>query len=64
MIGSYAFTFTFAQIQDLAYHPRPEQTFGGIQYNYETPLLTDGDASYKLYFDIFTRFVTQGLPTQ
>jgi len=33
------------------------QTFGNIKYNFESPLLSDGDASYKLYYEVFTEEV-------
>jgi len=33
-------------------HPSKQQ--GPITYNFETPLLTDGDASYKAYFEVIT----------
>lgn len=32
---------------------RPMQKFGNIEFNFESPLLSDGDASYKLYFEVF-----------
>lgn len=63
VIGTHSFGFNFAELQGLAWHPLPLRTFGGIQYTHETPLLTDGDASYKLYFEIFSRIVTQQLRT-
>lgn len=64
VIGTYAFSFSFVDLQTLAWTPRPLQRFGGIEYTHETPLLSDGDASYKLYFEVFTRIVTQNLPTR
>jgi hypothetical protein len=32
----------------------PPKQQGPIRYNFETPLLTDGDASYKAYFNVVT----------
>jgi hypothetical protein len=32
---------------------RPMQQFGNIKFNFESPLLSDGDASYKLYYEVF-----------
>ena len=32
----------------------PSKQQGPITYNFETPLLTDGDASYKAYFEVIT----------
>jgi hypothetical protein len=32
---------------------RPMQKFGNIEFNFESPLLSDRDASYKLYFEVF-----------
>ena len=32
---------------------RPMQKFGNIEFNFESPLLSDGDASYKLYYEVF-----------
>jgi hypothetical protein len=36
---------------------RPMQKFGNISFNFESPLLSDGDASYKLYFEVFVQEV-------
>lgn len=36
----------------LALPPVSSQQFGNIKYNVESPILTDGDASYKVYFDV------------
>jgi hypothetical protein len=32
----------------------PSKQQGPITYNFETPLLSDGDASYKAYFEVIT----------
>jgi hypothetical protein len=32
---------------------RPMQQFGNISWNFDSPLLSDGDASYKLYYEVF-----------
>lgn len=32
---------------------RPMQQFGNISSNFESPLLSDGDASYKLFYEVF-----------
>jgi hypothetical protein len=32
---------------------RPMQKFGNIEFNFESALLSNGDASYKLYFEVF-----------
>ena len=38
---------------DLLALPLPSsKQFGSITYNVESPILTDGDASYKVYFDV------------
>jgi hypothetical protein len=34
---------------------RPMQKFGNISFNFESPLLSDGNASYKLYFEVFVQ---------
>ncbi len=34
---------------------RPMQKFGNIEFNFESPLLSDGDASYKLYYEVFVK---------
>lgn len=34
---------------------RPMQKFGNIEFNFESPLLSDGDASYKLYYEVFIK---------
>jgi hypothetical protein len=31
---------------------RPLQSFKAIDYHFDSPLVTNGDASYKLYFDV------------
>jgi hypothetical protein len=36
----------------LALPPASSKQFGKINYNIESPILTDGDASYKVYFDV------------
>jgi hypothetical protein len=41
------------QQNDFAAAPPPSSLHRGpIAYNFETPILTDGDASYKAYFDV------------
>jgi hypothetical protein len=49
---------------DLLALPAPSsKQFGIIAYNVESPILTDGDASYKVYFDV--QFLAQSdLPKQ
>jgi hypothetical protein len=32
---------------------RPMNQFGNISFNFESPLLSDGDASYKLFYEVF-----------
>src|SRR5215471_13888804 len=32
----------------------PLRKFQQVSFNFESPLLTDGDASYKIYFEVFT----------
>jgi hypothetical protein len=32
---------------------RPDQRLGNIEFNFDSPLLSNGDASYKLYFEVF-----------
>jgi len=53
LIGSQAMTIDI----DEQVSKRPMQTFGNIKYNFESPLLSDGDASYKLYYEVFTEEV-------
>jgi hypothetical protein len=52
------------QYEDLlALPPASSQHFGIIEYNVESPILTDGDASYKVYFDVRTVSIDP-LPSQ
>ena len=37
---------------------RPMQQFGTISSNFESPLLSDGEASYKLFYEVFFEEVT------
>ncbi len=37
---------------------RPMQQFGNISFNLESPLLSDGDASYKLFYEVFVEEIT------
>jgi hypothetical protein len=50
LIGSSTNILTPKEMVLLAGTPR--QNFWGIEYHRESELLTDGDASYKVYFDI------------
>ena len=34
---------------------RPMQQFGNISFNFESPLLSDGNASYKLFYEVFIK---------
>ena len=34
------------------------QKFGNIEFNFESPLLSDGDASYKVYFEVFVEEIS------
>jgi len=54
LIGSQTFTVDFSDLIP----GRPMQTFGNIRFNFESPLLSDGDASYKLYYEVFAERVT------
>jgi FG-GAP-like repeat len=37
---------------------RPMQQFGNISSNFESPLLSDGDASYKLFYEVFVQEIS------
>jgi 5-keto 4-deoxyuronate isomerase len=37
---------------------RPMQKFGNISWNFDSPLLSDGDASYKLYYEVFVEEIS------
>lgn len=50
LIGSSTNTLTPKEMVTLVGTPR--QNFWGIEYHRESALLSDGDASYKVYFDI------------
>jgi hypothetical protein len=41
---------------------KPMQKFGNIEFNFESPLLSDGDASYKLYFEVFVEEIAPPKP--
>ena len=45
-------SITFHWDDLLALPPASSKQFGNITYNVESPILTDGDASYKVYFDV------------
>jgi hypothetical protein len=49
-IGDANHTFTMEQISALG--PVDSQSSGPIQFNYMSDIITDGDASYRLYFNL------------
>ena len=53
VIGSQVFQIDIGEMVPR----RPMQTFGNIEFNFESPLLSDGDASYKLFFEVFVQEV-------
>jgi hypothetical protein len=56
-------TITLGWDDLLALPPVSSKQFGIINFNVESPILTDGDASYKVYFDV--QFLEQpDLPSQ
>ena len=50
LIGASTITLTAKDMVMLA--GSPQNHFSGLEYHFESGLLTDGDASYKVYFDI------------
>ncbi len=53
IIGSQTIQIHYTELD-----PKPPmKKFGNISYNFESPLLSDGDASYKIYFEVFTSVV-------
>jgi hypothetical protein len=48
-IDSQSIVLKYAELD----HLKPMQRFGIIDYSYESPLLQDGHASYKAYYEIF-----------
>ncbi len=47
---------------DLMGATKPRTEWAGLEYNFETDLITDGDASYKLFFDVIHEEITEVLP--
>lgn len=51
VIGSQTLQIHYTELE-----PKPPmQQFGNIFFNFQSPLLSDGDASYKIYFEVFTQ---------
>lgn len=59
-IGAESFVVTYPDSVGLFDTPRPVQQVGNLRYTHETPLISDGDASYKAYFDVFTDKIITG----
>ena len=51
VIGSQTLQIHYTELEPAP----PLQKFGNVSFNFESPLLTDGDASYKIYFEVFTQ---------
>ena len=52
---------TFTQLDDLLQLPPPDskKKIGSITYNFESDLISDGDASYKVYFNLVVQEISQ-----
>ncbi|NUW34582.1 hypothetical protein HTZ77_24550 [Nonomuraea sp. SMC257] len=62
VIGFQTLDFKFVELNQLAETPLPPHNFGAISFTHETPLITDGGASYKCYFEVYTEIVDHPLP--
>jgi hypothetical protein len=57
MIGCQTLQIHYTELE-----PGPRiQRFGNISFNFESPLISDNNASYKLYFEVFTQQINPSI---